>query len=153
MTLAEVEEYGKNMGNFDEESQPFEHRLPIDDDGIIHNRCADEGHAIPDQYYEPTPEQTDDFMNMNVLLPRREGYQRSTISRRKRNSSGETIGRRNANPFLDTHVYKADLPDGEGVIILANTAAISLIDNCLYDGNNLILFRSLLDHKSDMTAV
>ena len=25
VTLAEVEEYGKNMGNFDEEAQPFEH--------------------------------------------------------------------------------------------------------------------------------
>ena len=41
VTLVEVEEYGEKMGNFDEESQPFEHRLPIDDDGITHNSCFD----------------------------------------------------------------------------------------------------------------
>ena len=58
-SLSEVEEYGKKMGNFDEEAQPFKHRLPIDDGGITHNSYDDEGHAIPDQDDEPTPEQTD----------------------------------------------------------------------------------------------
>ena len=59
VTLSEVEEYGKKMGNFDEEAQPFKHRLPIDDGGITHNSYDDEVHAIPDQDDEPTPEQTD----------------------------------------------------------------------------------------------
>ena len=63
------------MVNFDEESQPLKHRLPIDYDGITHNSYVDEGHAMPDQYDEPTPEQTDDFMNVDVLLPRGEVHQ------------------------------------------------------------------------------
>ena len=46
--LAEVEEYGKNMGNFDEEAQPFEHIPPIEDYGITHNSYTDEVHAMPD---------------------------------------------------------------------------------------------------------
>ena len=125
----------------------------IDDDGITHKVCSGEGHSMPDQYDEPTPEHMYKFMNMNVLLPRGEGYKQATISHRKRNSSGETIGRRNANPFLDTRVYEAEFPDGEDITISGKTAATSLFDNCSYDGHNLILFRSLMDHKSDMTAV
>ena len=152
-TLSEVQEYGEKMGNFDEEAQKFEHRLPIDDYGITHNSCADKGHAIPDQDDEPTPEQTETLMNMNVLLPRGEGYKQATISHRKRNSSGETIGRRNANPFLDTRVYEAEFPDGEGFAISANTTATILFNNCSYDGHNLMQFISLLDHKSDMKSV
>ena len=80
MTLDEVEEYVDKMYNFDEETQPFEHRLPIDDDGITHNSCAGEEHAMPYQDDEPTPEQTDKFMSMNILLPRGEVYQRATIT-------------------------------------------------------------------------
>ena len=44
------------MENFDEEPQPFERIIPIDDDGITHNICADKGHTMPDQDDEPTPE-------------------------------------------------------------------------------------------------
>ena len=108
---------------------------------------------MPDQDYEPTPDQTDKFMNMNVLLTRREGYQRATISHSKRNSSGKTFGRRSANPFLDTRVYEDLFPDCEGVSILSNTATTSLFDNCSYYGHNLMLFRSLLAHNSDVTEV
>ena len=35
---------------------------------------------MPDQDDEPTPEQTDKFMSMNILLPRGEVYQRATIT-------------------------------------------------------------------------
>ena len=88
---------------------------------------------------------------MNVPLPRGEGYQQSTISHRKRNI-GKIIGRRNANPLLDTCVYEAEFHDGEGVAISANNAATILFNNFSDDGHNLMLFKSLLDHKSDMTV-
>ena len=117
MTLYEVEEYGEKMENFDEEAHPFEKRLPIDDDGITYNSCTDEGHRISDQYDEPMPGKTDKFMNKNVLLPMGECYERATVIHRKHNSSGETIGRRNANPFLDTRVYESEFLDGKGVVI------------------------------------
>ena len=90
---------------------------------------------------------------MNVLLPRGEGYHQDTISHRKRTSSGKTIGRRNANTFLDTRIYEAEFPDGKGVVISANTAATILLDNSLYYGHDLMIFRSLLGHKSDIKAV
>ena len=92
-------------------------------------------------------------MKINFLLQRVEGYQRATISHRKRNSGCETIGRKNANPFLDTHVYEAEFPDGEGIAILANTASTSLFDDCSDFGHYFMLFKSLLGHKSDMTEV
>ena len=122
-------------------------------DGITHNSCAEEVNAMPDQYDDPTPQQTDKFMNTNVFLPRGEGYQRATIIHRKRNSSRNKIGRRSANPFLDTRVYEDLFPDCEGVSILSNTATTSLFDNCSYYGHNLMLFRSLLAHNSDVTEV
>ena len=153
MTSAEVEDYSEKMGNFDEEAQPFEHRLTIDDDGITHNRYADEVHTMSDQDDEPMPKYTYNFINMNVLLPRGEGYKQATIRHSKCNSSGKTIVRRNANPFLDTRVYEGEFPYGEGIAILANTASTSLFGNCLDDGQNLMIFKSLLDHKSDMTGV
>ena len=71
---------------------------------------------------------------------------------KKQPLGGETIGRRNENPFLDTRVYESEFPDVDGVAISFNTAATSLFSNCLYYGHYLMIFRSLLDHKSDMTV-
>ena len=75
------------------------------------------------------------------------------MSHRKRNSSGKAIGRRNANPLLDTRLYETEFPDGKVVSISDDTAATSLFDNSSDDGHYLMLFKSLLDHKSNTTSV
>ena len=61
--------------------------------------------------------------------------------------------RRNANPLLDTRVYEAELPDCKGVAISANTVVTSLLNNCLDDGHDLMLFKYMLDHKYDTRKV
>ena len=108
---------------------------------------------MPDQDDEPTPEETDEFMNVQVLLPKGDGYQRAHIQHRKRNADGELIGQRHSNPILDTRVYEAVFANGEAVDVAANTVAASLLDNCDDEGNEHLFCQEILEHRSDETAV
>ena len=108
---------------------------------------------VPEVDDAPTPEETDEYTNVQVLLPKEEGYQRARITSRKRNAEGELIGKRNNNPLLDTRSYEACFPDGSIVDVAANTVASSLMDNCDEFGNEFRMMRSILDHKTDGTEV
>ena len=54
--------------------------------------------------------------------------------------------------MLDIHIYEAEFHDGKGFAISSDTGATSLFNNCSYDGHDLMLFISILDHKSNMIA-
>ena len=58
-----------------------------------------------DQDVAPTPEEYNKYIGMGVLLPRRYGYQSSTLYHRNFNVDGELIGNCNPNPILYTMVY------------------------------------------------
>ena len=62
---------------------------------------------IPYQDDEPTPEEGDEHIGTEVLLPRGDGYQNATVVHIKRNIDGELIVLHNTNPILDTRVYEA----------------------------------------------
>jgi hypothetical protein len=108
---------------------------------------------VPEVDDAPTPEETDEYINVQVLLPKEEGYQRARITSRKRDAEGELIGKRDNNPLLDTRSYEACFPDGSIVDVAANTVASSLMDNCDEFGNEFRMMRSILDHKTDGTEV
>ena len=57
---------------------------------------------IPDQDDAPTPEEGDEYVVMEVLLPRRYSYQRETVAHRKRSADSELISCRNSNQILYT---------------------------------------------------
>ena len=80
---------------------------------------------------------------MEGLLPRGDGYQRSTVARRKWNVDGELIILCNANPILDTRVYEAVFSDKEGLEISSNQVAESIITSCDSEGSEFIIFRDI----------
>ena len=63
--------------------------------------------------------------------------------------SRELISRRDANPILDKIVYKAVLSGGEGVELYTNRVAESILTLCDSEGNEFIMFREILVHRSD----
>ena len=132
-----------------------EDSLPYEDEALISISPVEGEEQVPDIDDEGivTPEETDEFMNAEVSLPRGDGYQRAVVSHRKRDRGGNLIGRRNNNPLLDTRVYEARFPDGEAIEVAANVVAESLFRVCDSDGNEFLLIKEILDHKSDETAV
>ena len=127
--------------------------MPYEDTVFSEKEPACPEAAMPDQDDEPTPEETDEFINVQALLPKGDGYQRAHIQHRKRNADGELIGQRHSNPILDTRTYEAVFADGSAVDVAANTVAASLLDNCDDEGNEHLFCQEILEHRSDETAV
>ncbi len=66
---------------------------------------------VPDDPVEPysveevdsyTPEQYDEYISAQVILPIEGSNRKGRVLRRKRNPNGDPIGVRNSNPLLDT---------------------------------------------------
>ena len=55
---------------------------------------------------EPTPEVGDNYVNVEIMLPRGSTEQRGRVISRKRDSDGHPIGNANDNPILDSRRYK-----------------------------------------------
>ena len=47
------------------------------------------------------------------MLPRGDSYSREKVIGRKRDTHGNSIGRANDNPILDTHKYRVEFIDEE----------------------------------------
>ena len=56
----------------------------------------------PPEHLTPTPEIGDNYLNMELMLPRGGTLARGQVTERKRDHEGNAIGRSNANPILDT---------------------------------------------------
>ena len=67
------------------------------------------------------------------------------VKTRKRDADGNPIGKANANPLLDTRLYKVEFPDRDVREYAANVIAD--------EGQHHLLLESLVDHYKDDTAV
>ena len=144
-TVAEIEAY-------EAELMPYEDRVDFTS-AMSRPDPMDSDHDMPDQDDAPTPEETDEYKNVQVLLPRGDGYQRALVEQRKRGVDGELIGQRHENPLLDTRGYLARFSDGTVVDVSANVVAASLLEDCDQYGNEFRMLREIIDHRSDETAV
>eukprot|EP01082_Thalassiosira_pseudonana_P011160 g10259.t1 g10259 contig4:1534300-1534839(+) len=68
----------------------------------------------------PTPENGDEYVNAEVMLPRGNAMQRGRVVKRNLDDDGNIVGTANANPILDTRVYEVMFPDGEVTELAAN---------------------------------
>ena len=96
----------------------------------------------------PTPEAGDNYVNASLMLPRGNSLVRGTVIGRKRDSRGDPIGNANANPIMDSRVYRVEFDDGDICELTANIIAESMYASCDADGNKYILFDSFVDYKS-----
>ena len=70
-----------------------------------------------------------------------------------RDNDDNVIGRANKNPILDTRGYVAEFEDGDQAELSANTIAQSMYAQCDPDGDQYVMFDSIVDFRSSTTAL
>ena len=65
-----------------------------------------------------TPEEGDEYISMEVLITRGDGYQHSALYQRKGGVYGELVGLFKANPILYNRAYLDVLSGSKGVEVL-----------------------------------
>ncbi len=95
----------------------------------------------PDQEdLEVTPEAHDNYVGMDLLFPKGGTMSRGRVTTRNRDSDGNTKGRANDNPILDTREYTVTFDDGDVTKLSANLIAESMYSQSDPDGNQYVLF-------------
>jgi len=95
---------------------------------------------IPDNVF-------DDPLLTEPILPREGQSIRAKIVGRKRDRSGNLIGRYNPNPFLNTRIYTAEFPDGHVQEYSANAVIEAIYDQVDEEGYDQRLFWEIIDHR------
>jgi hypothetical protein len=96
----------------------------------------------------------DEYIGTNVLLPGHDGIDvLCVVKGRKRDSLGNLIGESNQNPILDSRIFKVEYPDGHLEEYSTNVIAESLYANADDDGFSTGIFDTIIDYRSDDTAV
>ena len=114
---------------------------------------ADLESEMTDQDDTTTPEEYNEYVGMEVLHPRGDGYQRATVCHIKRNVGGYIIGLYNTKLILNTGVYKAVFPGEEGVQLSSKQVAQFILNSFDTEGNGFIIFKQILDQSSDDKAI
>ena len=86
------------------------------------------------------------------MLPRGGTLAKGRVTERKRDHKGNVIGRSNANPILDTREYEVKFEDGDVTKLAANAIAESMYAMCDENGNHILLFDAIVDHKKNDKA-
>ena len=90
---------------------------------------------------------------MELMLPRGGTLARGRVTQRKRDHEGNVIGRSNANPILDTREYEVKFEDGDVTEQTANAIAESMYAMCDKNGDHILLFDAIVDHKKNDKAM
>ena len=97
-----------------------------------------------------TPEAYDEYLTAEVLLP---NMGTVTKTERKRDAESNPVGKRNANPKLDTREYEVEFPDGATDVFTTNTIAENLYSQVDEEGNSYSIMSEIVDHKKDTTVL
>ena len=87
------------------------------------------------------------------MLPRGDTLARGPVTERKRDHEGNVIGRSNANPILDTLEYEVKFEDGDVTELNANAISESMYAMCDENGDHILLFYAIVDHKKNYNAI
>jgi len=102
---------------------------------------------------EVTPEIGDNYLSVEISIPRGGSLVKGRIKSCKRDTDGNPIGRADANPILDTCEYIVEFEDGDKAELNANLIAEAMNAQCDPDGNQYVLLDSLVDHRCLDTAI
>ena len=87
------------------------------------------------------------------MLPCGGTLARGRVTERKCNHEGNFIGRSNANPILDTREYKVKFEDGDVTKMTANAIAESMYAMCDENGDHILIFDAIVNHKKNDKAM
>ena len=93
------------------------------------------------------------YLNAEVMLARGDKMLTGKVTGRKREADGSMKGTGHAVPMLDTRKYVVEFPDGAEATYAANVLAEGMYMQCDENGNQFLLLDSIVDHKTDSTAV
>jgi hypothetical protein len=97
---------------------------------------ADDHDLDPDHSnLEVTPEIGDNYLSVEILIPRGGSMIKGCVKSRKRDTDGNPIGRAAANPILDTREYIVEFEDGNEAELNVNLIAEAMYAQCNPDGN------------------
>jgi hypothetical protein len=86
------------------------------------------------------------------LLERDGKLQRATVTGRKRDANGNSVGNFNSNPLLNTRIYIAMFPDGHVAEYSVNVIADAIYQSTNSDGLDELLFEAIIGHESNENA-
>ena len=89
---------------------------------------------------------------MELMLPCGGTLARGRVTERKRDHKGNVIGRSNSNPILDTWEYEVKFEDGDFTELTANAIAESMYAMCDENGDHILLFDAIVDHRKNYNA-
>ena len=101
--------------------------------------------------YDQPP--TDALINMEILLPQGEEFQRATVKRRATDHEGKLVGEFNENPLLNTAVYDVELSDGVVREYSANIIAENIYQQVDSNGYTSSTIDCIVDYSRDSNAI
>ena len=77
-----------------------------------------------------TSESGDNYVNVEIILPR--GYEMAMgrVTKRARESNGNPLGTEDTNPIIDTRQYIVNFDDGYEAELAANVIATNMYAQC-----------------------
>jgi len=102
---------------------------------------------------EFTPTECDELIAAEVLIPKDDVLQPATVISRKRDESGNPIGRSHIMPMLDTRFYNVQFNDGHIEEYAASTIAKNIYSQLDTNGERYLIFQEIIDHIMDDTAI
>lgn len=100
---------------------------------------------------EHTPEEFDEYIGMQVLLPVAGEQYMGTVKQRIKDSDGKPVGTRNDNPILDTRQYEVEFADGNTEEYTTNLIAENLYSQIDDEGRSHGILEEIIDHRTDGT--
>jgi hypothetical protein len=93
-----------------------------------------------DTYYQ--------YVGASVQLSIGDKVQTGKVTGWKRVLDGVARGKASANPILDTRTYNVEFPDGRGEEYTANVVANNMYAQCDEDGNQFIMLKDIVGHRT-----
>ena len=119
-----------------------------DDDEAGKEGSPDMAPSVP-----ATTELNDQYLNVDLMLPRGGNEARGRVTARAQDSDGNPMGLDNPNPILDSRQYIVEFQDGTEAELTANAIAQSMYAQCDPDGNHNLMLDSIVDFRRITTAL
>ena len=101
----------------------------------------------------PTPENNDNFVNVEIMLSRGDEMAMERVTKRACDSDVNPLGTAHENPILDTRQYIVEFNDGDEAELSANVIANNMYAQCDPEGNQYVLLDSLINFRRSTTAL
>jgi hypothetical protein len=119
--------------------------IEYDDQEMANTNAIEQDDYTDDAY--------DQYIGTELVLPHRDNMIRGRVIKRARGEDGNTIGKHNTNPILDTREYEVEMPDGSTAEYTANVIAENLYSQVDSEGKQYLLLSKIIDHQTDANAI